>query len=251
MTRTSVLRGLIPLAATLPLCLVYPAIAVKINANYGSFQDTELTVLQDAVKEWADLLPCKDGMSISVEFHCDNTLPSDVIGRTSVTWRDRGFVESADITLHNSALYFTMTPPGQWDAAHQNATDALSVAKHEMGHALGFGLAPARFAQGLVSNEGIDFYNMNGNETFEAGDFRVDLELHDEGIPQPHAFSSHDVMYWSLPARTRRVPTVTDAQVLANAYGYCVPEPTGLCTISILLALASGIRIPRSRRSPA
>jgi len=119
------------------------------------------------------------------------------------------------------------------------------VAKHEVGHGIGF-IHGGDFLNKVTVKDGDRFYDMNGDGTFNDDDF----DLADGDDWDGHAESASDLMYYQLPSRTRRHPTLYHAKVLGDAYGYCViPEPSTLVIWSLLGVL--GIAIFRRRNRAA
>lgn len=214
------------MAALAFACALGPASALNIQPNYGAFQGDELKVLQDAVKEWADLLPCTDGKTIPVSFVCDINL--SILGSTNTIFDQNGNVVSATVTLDNDGLYWTLTDPANWPAGHEDDVDALLVAKHEVGHAIGF-IDGGKFMNKVKVVNGNRFYDMNGDGVYNDNDF--DLEDTPTGW-EGHAASSSALMNGGMPPATRKHPSMHEAQVLGDAYGYCVtPEPGSLLTL--------------------
>jgi hypothetical protein len=215
---------------------IQEAQALKIKATFdpGDFNDTELLVLKDAVAEWAALLPCSDGMSVSINFSCDN-LASSVLGLTTTYFTSKGYVDHATVQMHNDALNWTMGDPVN------GAYDALWVAKHEVGHALGF-IDGGLFKDTYVVKDGKTFFDMNNDGSYTEGtDFRLT-----DGDPS-HAFSSSDLMYPYVSDDGRRLhPTRADALVLGKAYGYCVAPDGGATWFLLSLALVGALGMRKS-----
>jgi hypothetical protein len=262
--RKFVLVGTAAILAAVVLLAATPSSALIITPTYtpGHFTEEELKVLAEAVKEWADLFKCSDGQRIPITFLCGELKDKDgnpIAGDTLTNFSITGTppvgtrVTGAEVTLNNNALYWNLKEPGEWPAG-TSAPDALTAAKHEVGHALGFideiesegETVRTGFGVKVKTAGGYTFYDSNNNGTYDAGtDFRLD------GSDPSHAFSNTDVMYSTLDNNTRMHPTLMHAKVLSDAYGYCVvPEPASLLIWLLLAAsFAAGGWWRRSARS--
>lgn len=208
------------------------SVALLVIPDYGStFSSTEKSVILEAIKEWADLLPCKDGFKTTISFYCDNDLGS--LGETS-NWviGEDGYPTSSKITVDNDALNWTTGEPatGKYDAAY--------VLKHEIAHALGWTVGIPAFNDNVKIVEGNRFYDMNNDGVYNDNDF----DLNDDATQGTHSAATGDLMYYLAALGERRHPTRHHAEVLADAYGYCVPEPA---SILMLLCLGFGTGLVR------
>ena len=214
-----------------------PSAALTITPDYNSFTGVELLVLKDAVQEWRDLLPCSDGKVVPIQFVCDNSLGS--LGLAQVWFKANGDVDHARVTLHNDGLVWNLADPSQWG---QNGYDALTVAKHEVAHAIGF-IHGGNFLNKVKVVGGDRFYDMNGDNVLNDNDFDLDDGTGWDG----HAEDSTDLMYAYVSTNIRRLPTLHQAEVLADAYGYCViPEPVTMA--GLFLGIGGLVGYARKRR---
>lgn len=205
--------------------------ALLIKTAYSSdFSDNEKACIADAVKEWADLLPCSDGFQTTITFACDNSLTA--LGLTSNWALTNGRPTSAQVTIKNNAHNWTLGNP------ISGMDDALDTLKHEVGHALGFTVLIPAFANHVITVAGNRFYDVGGDEVFN----NSDMDLVDD--PSDGTHTPTGLMAPSTPAGIRNHPTSELAYILHDAYGYCIPEPMTLS----LLALG-GLLLRRRRKS--
>jgi len=227
-------------AALILACATGPAFALRIQPDYGAFQGGDLRVLQEAVKEWSDRLPCCDGKVVPITFSCNDNL--DKLGWADVVFDPNGDVVSAAVTLRNKDLYFTLTEPADWEVKYWDLCDALTVAKHEIGHAIGF-LHEGKFMNKVEKVDGNRFYDMNTDGVYNGNDFDLSDAADDEW--EGHAASNVYLMYAGFKPQERKHESPEEARVLADAYGYCIPEP------GTWLGLLCGcVGIIRLRRRP-
>jgi len=222
------------------LALPRPTQALIIKPDYGDFKDEELQVLQEAVKEWADLFSCSDNKTVPIQFVCDNTIGP--LGEADTFWKADGDVLRAVVRLKNNKIKFELDPPDKWPGPIQDDVfDALSVAKHEIGHALGWSDQGSKFMAHVEVVDGNRFYDMNHDRVFNNDDY--DLQDGDDWLGHANGNIETELM-WTIVNWTRYEPTLHHARVLADAYGYCVvPEPATVC----LLALG-GLAVLRRRK---
>lgn len=233
-------------AALVLACATGPASALKIQPNYGTFSVEDVEVLKAAVKEWSDRLPCTDGKTIPITFSCDTS--QTIPGLADVLFDANGDVERATVTLDNDALRFSLIEPGDWEAKYWHLIDALTVAKHEIGHAIGFLHEPtSKFMKKVKVINGNRFYDMNSNGVYDAG---IDFDLSDVVNWQGHAADEKYVMFAAFGTQERIHESRAEAAVLADAYGYClapVPEPGSLLALAGGLVSLAGMALRRRR----
>lgn len=195
--------------------------ALTIIPDYDNFTGIQLEVLKSAVKAWSDAFKCPDGCSdgrtIKINFSKDPTLDSQGYGTTY--FEENGDVNYADVQLNTTKL------EGGWTTGSPNPgfPDAMGVAMHEIGHALGFINVPGasiKFDAKVVNlDSGDTFYDMNGDGKFNGNDF--DLANQDAS----HSGDWENIMSAVTIDGKRFYPDQKVIMVLADAYKYCTPEP--------------------------
>jgi len=232
-------RLVLLLAAVVSLASFQGASALTINASWvvgtgpGQFTAEQAKILKAALDRWAYLLPCNDGMTISITF-TSASLAGRTLGYTNTMFNDDGSVASATIQLDSADLSWGMAVP---EAGYQ---DALSVAQHELAHGLGWldlrwDGGGSRYSQSVANVTGNSFYDMNGDGVYNAGDF--DLNDSDPS----HAADYTDLMGPDPISGTRQTASLAHAKVLGDAYGYCViPEPVTLLGVFLGVTCLAG-----------
>lgn len=217
-----------------------PGVLIRPHYSIFEFPGQQPEVILEAVKEWADWLPCNDGFTLDINFTCDTSLnqgTDPMLGVTrNWTFNSVGRPISADIAIDNDDHHWTMNAP------MVNAYDAAQTLKHEIAHALGFTVNSPAFRSHVwppAGTPGDRFYDFNGDHQLNGPDF----DLIDNPAFGTHAVDgSGDLMERVLRMGQRRTPSFADASALVDAFGYC-PEPGGAL---LLLGAVMGLR--RSRR---
>jgi hypothetical protein len=212
-----------------------PVHALTIIPDYDGFEGEQLDVLKAAVKAWADIFKCPegkcDGRTVKINFSKNPDLSSYGYAYTYVT--EDGYVDHADIQLNTTSL------EGGWTTSEAVAgyVDAMDVAMHEIGHALGFNnVEDSKFAGKLANVEtGNTFYDMNGDGLFNGNDF--DLADQDPS----HSYDWENIMSAVTLTGKRFYPDQKVARVLADAYGYCIPEPSTILLLALGLLGLTGV----------
>jgi len=112
--------------------------------HLGTFD--QFAVINWAVNEWSLLLTSQglNPMNYPVSFTFAPLSPNNVLGLTIVTYSiDDGTLVSAEVTFNSNVFWFVDLTP--WDDSEFNSqqppplgNDLLSVARHEIGHAIGW-----------------------------------------------------------------------------------------------------------------
>jgi hypothetical protein len=216
-----------------------------INGSGYTWDSVRQGVIQQAINDWQTALP--DNHTISVTFDFTSTTES-YLGK----WQGSGTLSSGtDIypwtsgvtqTIHFNTNYFTGSYYTWWDSSPttggdlpSNGWDALSVARHEIGHMLGF-----------VNNFYLDNFNTPSafdkwgthisGTTFDPGGLNVAMaSSSDLSHVNDAGGTAGDLMVQALPNGTRRTISATDLNMMHLAYGYTVMAPT-----TYTLAAAAG-----------
>ncbi len=227
-----------------------PAKALSILANYpdNGFSDAEKAIIENALQRWRDLLPCNDGMQITIDFR-RRALDPNVLGETGTNFNADGQVTDAKITLDDDSLSWSNGVPA-------SGYDAQTVVEHEVAHALGFWDGPSIGGNGndsaFTANIGSnatngEFYDFNGNGLLDGNDVDlVDRNAADD-IYSDHTLDG-GLLDETIAEGTRLHATLAYAKMLGDSYGYCVaPEP--ITAVAMLTAVASLAGYTRRRQA--
>ena len=175
------------------------------------------------VPQGTDLYPWTSGVTHKISFNADH------FTGTHYTWWDPTPATSDDL------------PSVTWDA--------LSVARHELGHALGF--TDGFYYDNFGTDDRIDKWSSHiTGTTFDPGGLNVSMDsasnlshlLDDEA-------TAGDLMVPALPNGLRRDISTTDLNMLQLAYGYqLVPEPSPLVLLVIGVVGVWGVARLRRRQ---
>jgi len=214
--------------------------AVLIKPTYAdnNFPPNQIKVIEEAMREWTVLLGGNDGKELPIVFKCNPNQAK--LGHTDVGVRSNGSVQWAVVTIKNPGVYWTLDDPEKWDNDHMSWVDALTVVKHEIGHALGWiDTEGCNFMKKVKEDGGNRFYDKNGNGKFDDGDY----DLKDGPGWDGHTESETELMSAEQEQGKRFHPTAAYAKILGDAYGYTViPEP------ATVLLIGAGIMFLRRKR---
>lgn len=137
----------------------------------------------------------------------------------------------------NSAYLGQMFFGGPADPVPGGQYDALTLFRHELGHAVGFSAAYGDFAAKLTDGPG-------SNRTYNGDGFTVELTGAGQGT---HVTDSADLMSPTMGMGVRQdVSSDPDLRVLSDAYGYVTPEPATLALMAV--GVVAGL-VARRRRA--
>jgi hypothetical protein len=224
----------------------HAAKADMIKITYTGTDDaTQKSLIDDAIKEWLACLvgsPKGQPINLALKFTFKD-LGADVGGSTSNIKADaNGNPESADIKMNTNADVFYGL-----GAVPKDKFDALSLIKHEIGHALGFaggdptaGLGYKKWNDQITVKDSVATFDKGGlNVTLAGTDANGRSHLDQTKYP-------NDLMI-PVPVMEgqRKGPSDLDFQMLGKAFGYQIcPEPSSLAIAGIasLGMLCSGLR---------
>lgn len=221
-------------------------------------------VFEQAVSDWQDVLeaPAAEGsVTINVTVTFTNAGSGGYLGQWQGNFDNvvvgdstRPWLKTTHVIRFNEDL---MTPasPGDnylwWDSTPTTSTDqpfeawdALSVARHEIGHMLGFSSTLYRDNAGQANEVLLwrDRVTFSGSDaTFDQGGLNVAMESSSNYTHIADAAPTEgDLMVVALPNNARRDISATNTDMLALAYDYVqIPEPR--TTVLFALILLGGI----------
>jgi hypothetical protein len=189
--------------------------ADMLKITYGGTNDaTQKSLIDDAIKEWlACLTGSPKGQPINLMLNFTfKDLGLGVGGATSNTMTDgNGNPKSADIEINtNNVIFYGL------GAVPKDKFDALSLIKHEIGHALGFNFGDQS------KNEGYTKWNDQVTDdgttaTFDKGGLNVTLSgLDDNGKSHLDPTKYPDDLMIPVPVMKgqRKGPSTLDFQML-------------------------------------
>jgi len=264
--RTALLAA--PLLAAWLWCSA--ASAAVINATFDSGYDADggirMACAQAAIDQWEATIISDITFANAVRFRIVDMGTSGILAETSIAaggysplmaeglWSSpegvSGFVEygfgipldpwgsDTYVTIDlNSAYLDQMFFGGPAGAVPGDKYDALTIFRHELGHAVGFSAAYADFAAKLTDGPGSD-------RTYNGDGFTVELTGASQGT---HVLDSADLMSPTLGTGVRQdVSSDPDLRVLSDAYGYVTPEPATLALMAV--GVVAGL-VARRRRA--
>lgn len=253
------MRSILVLGAALAACANSFALTIV-----PTFQDnavrtwstTEKAVVNQAISDWSSTIQSNYTINVTLDFTQVGTssyvgqwqgqvsyaVGDDVMPWSGVTHRIHF---NADYLTGTHYLWFDPTPTTRDDIPFE-AWDAVTVARHEIGHMLGFSTL-YRYDYGAATEVKAwesHITNVGGNQIFDASTLNVRLE----SASLSHVYYDYANFNWSNPPTLMTTTLynslrtdigVSDMQMLQSAYGYAVPEPgvMGLLASSIMITL--------------
>lgn len=212
-----------------------PVQGMEIQATITGFNDLEQGVIEAAIQEWEDLI--EDDIVITVNINKANIPGGGDLGVAHGFAEDAGGTPlRADITIDDdgagSGWFVDETPeeneefdPGD-NPSHfvaksgsgaDGKVDMLSIAKHELKHAIGFTIAYTSLRDRITDPGG------GANRTFTGEEFTATLvpgpppnrgtHLDDEAHPK-------ELMNTAFSLGERKLESQLDCQILSDAFGY-------------------------------
>jgi len=215
---------------------------VPIYANNvaGTWNSVEKGVIQEAINEWEADLPDDHTINVTFDFTYDTTSGylAEWQGSSSVPTSMDSYPWTSGVThtIHFNAYYFTgasylwwdpnPTPPASYDGPSA-AWDALSVARHELGHCLGF-------TAGFYYDNSVDKWTSHiAGSTFDPDGLNVSMAAGMSHVLDVGS-TAGDLMVPVLYNGLRHGISTTDLSMLNLAYGYTVvPEPSALLLLAV------------------
>ena len=247
------------------LCIVWlslPSQAMTIVPTYvngaGQTWDSDrMGVIQQSIDDWQSNI--LDDQTVNITFDFTEAGASGYLavwaGYYNVSPGTDVYPWTTGVThtIHFNADHFTGTHYTWWDPTPGTsgdlpsaAWDALSVARHELGHALGF--AAGFFVDNAFLVGEFDKWTSHITETtFDPSGLNVSMQaLDDLSHVLNDGSTAGDLMVTALVNGTRRDISTTDLDMLQLAYGYqLVPEPS---TLVMLFIGAVGVLVFARRR---
>jgi hypothetical protein len=222
---------------------------IDIVPTYNGYSPTQEAVVDEAISQWEALLGYPTGVSASetIEVTFDlgdlGAIPPGDLGLTTVNAVDdlrpwnNPIPTRIQLNTNGSELWYDPTPATDDGDQPAGSYDALTVALHEIGHALGIHVA--------WNDSGTSVWesHVTGDPpVFDAGGLDIELVAGDT----EHFADTSDLMAVDIPPDQRRSITIQDVSVLQLAYGYTspIPEPSSAL---LLIGACAGFVLRRRR----
>lgn len=239
------------------LSLTAQAFALTIVPNYintgaGSWDANEQAVMAQAIADWQSVITDNVTINVNVDFtnagtggylgQWNGSYSGAFVGDDIYPWQksSHSIHFNADLMSGTNYLWFDPTPTTSTDQPFA-AWDALSVARHEIGHMLGFVSNFYTENIGISSgpNQQVILWDrfITGTTFDQPG---LNVALYSDLSHLAPAGVDGDLMAPALYNGTRKYISDTDLDMLSKAYGYTlVPEPgiVGFAMATALLTL--------------
>lgn len=229
-------RLTIVLAVLLAFSVVTAAHAITIVPTYvdgagATWDSTKKGVIGEAIAEWQALLP--DSQTVSVTLDFTHAGKPNYLGQWNGSY---SAPDGTDVypwttgvthTVHFNVDYFTGTNYTWWDPSPAAggdqpfaAWDALSVARHEFGHMLGF--TDGFYMDNFHTGQEFDKWDSHiTGTTFDPGGLNVTMDAIDDlGHVSNSGSTAGDLMVPALVNNARHAISTTDLNMLHLAYNY-------------------------------
>lgn len=231
------------LSVLLVLTLAVNALAISIRANFGvgfiGDDADKQKIVNKAIEQWESWFYC--GPTITIDF---TRGPGTLGGASGLEEDNDKLPKKAKIRISTAdIIMWDLKDPKDWGDEGKGKYDALTILKHEIGHAIGFAghstittLNYSKFAAHIKESENtphghIWFFSFDQTDNFDPN---VDIVLDPERDGNNDLILSHfhptiysnDLMLAGLLPEIRRHDQIHHAKMLGKAFGYCVvPEP--------------------------
>jgi len=206
---------------------------IAINVTYSNGTATEKQIFGQAVSDWTGTLANPTGKTVALALAVD--FQALAIGNGGST---TGFNVDADklptsssITMSNNTdMYYSLDP-----AVPATKKDALTVARHEICHALGFGM-PFDLYSAQADTAAVPPTWTKGTVTATLAGTSLNDASHLDATAHPN-----DIVNLTVGLGNRRSISNIDVKILTAAFGYnLVPEPASLSLLAAALMLGFG-----------
>ena len=252
--------GTLPTAANLIINPIY------VDDFGQSWDATRRAVVDQAISEWTSSLGAPGGQTyeLDISFSFADTATRDSLGHWRggsdglfvgfdfLPWQYSShlirFISDLIDTGLDNYIWWDPTPDDTGLDQPFEAWDALSIARHEIGHALGYTTLYSYYIslpseikpwESLITD-------VAGTPTFDAGGINVEMaSSSDYAHVANSGISQDDLMNPAISNSQRRDISQINISMLSMAYGYeVIPEPS-----VGMLAMGSGLLLLRRRRS--
>ncbi len=204
---------------------------------------TQKGVIQQAINDWQTALPDSHTVNVTFDFlNAGTSYLGEWEGGYSLYAGTDVYPWTSGVThsIHFNTYYFTGANTTWWDPSPTTSSDlpfgnwdALSVARHEIGHMLGF--TDQFYVDNFYTPQEFDKWGIHiSGTTFDPGGLNVTMQSSsDWGHVSNSGSTAGDLMVTALSNGTRRGISATDLNMLQLAYGYNVVLPATSTTYTL------------------